>query len=362
MTIQQAPASGPDTGAPAPDSGATTPQPPAAPEPSQLDSMLDDEERQLLAGLAAEGLSIDGTEPPPATTEAQPPTPAPTPAPTEADRLAQVEAENRRLAAELARTQGIIEGQARTTTGPSPHGGQPQPTQQRPQPTPAQILAHLDGQRAALDKKFDDGEIDAPDYRKWMRELDRQEMNLRADVYARQAAEAYTRPLAQQVAELPTKQLQSDPWLKQASADLMAREPWTANVPPKVWAAYEDEAMDLARTKNLRVDRSPEGVWNFRRCLMAVAKAHGQDRAYGAQGSPQQTTAGGTPTQRTAPAPGSQPIPAPPVRQPPALAVLPGGMPAPVGGISAERVAAMSFMEAADGLTDEQLEAIAPSR
>lgn len=355
--------SGQETAAPVPAPNNETPA--GEPRANSLDAYLDAE----LRALEEQGVRIDEDDTAPAPVE-QPATPAaPDPAApgqTEQQQMdpataahqhaLQLAATLRQKDLEIARLQGAEQErqrQARTAAAPPA----PKPP---PQVTPEQAYAALEQHKQAIDKKFDEGELDPV---AWRQQRDQIVMR-QATVIARAEAHGAVRPVAQRLQEIPPPPApQSDMWLRERTAELMAADPWLARVPAPVLNAFKDEALELAKNNGLDASaNTSEGLFNYRRCIRAVAKAHGMDRAYGEPGgSPGATTrTPATPTR--APVPGAAPIPAPALKQPPSLATHPGSQAGPIGGIEPDRLLRMGFFEALEGVSDADMEAIAPSR
>lgn len=363
----------PVTSAPAPVPAPETPAsaPPADAPTSSLDAEIDAQ----LAALAAEGIAVDDIDVPsagtidvtqapgvaqqpaaPAPVAGQPPAqaaPAPGQQPAGEHPMLRMSREIAARDLEIARLNGIEQGRQQAAAAQPAAPAQPA----RPQPTPRQIMAHFDSQRADLDKKFDAGEMEAPDYRKATRVLDRQEMSLIADV----RAQAHVAPVANHVRQIPAPApATEDMWLKERSAEMMAADPWLAKVPTKILNSFRDDAIQLAQTNGLDVSpNTAQGLYNYRRCVRAVAKAHNMHLAYGETGHPGQAAAAPSAVAPSAPVPGSQPIPAPRLTQPPSLLQNPGGLPAPIGGMTADRLSTMPFWEAANSMSEAELEAMA---
>lgn len=372
------------TAAPAP-SGTDAPAPaatpaaqPDAPSPPSFLDTLDAEEARMVAALEAAGQSVDGTTPaaapPPAgATPATPAAPAVLPADQAPDapvmipkwRLDQVLREREGLLNEiaardrkLAEAEGFARGQAAATAA-QPAAAPAAPA--KPQITPQQVLDQIETKREALDKQYENSEITYTELQKHLRALDRQEKIVISRTEAHAAATRTAEVLRK---EIPTadagsaSQLHGSIQLHEKTAELLQSNPWLNRVPKKICEAYRDDAYALAQREGIKLDNTELGTYRFRYCLMAVLKHNGMDRAYG-QGTG--TPAGAPAAAAPALPPGAAPIPAPRAAIPPSLARSPTGA-GLTTAVTAERIASMPFHEAAGALSDEAMEAIAPSR
>lgn len=362
--------------APVEQPSAPAPEAPYSPPVNSLDALLDAQ----IAELEAAGVRVDDenfvptpevpaapeTIAPPA--QVQTPAAAPTGQPAN-DPVAIAEAARQHAQElaralherdmELARRNGVDQERQRQADEARARQTQ-QPGPPRQVLTPRQVLDQLGTAKATLDKAYDDGEIEAPAWRTKRDAIVREE----AIVIARAEAQAHVAPVARHVQAMPAPPSpKDDPWLRERTAQIMAQEPWLARVPGHILKAFEPEAVALAKRSGTDINPNTAlGIFNFRRCIFAAAKGDNLHLAYGDPGGSPGAASPTAPAPQTVLPPGASPIPAPPVRQPPSLATHPSGTAGPIGGVDADRLVKMSFFEAAEAVTDAELEAIAPSR
>lgn len=326
---------------------------------AELSRLVDAEQQQRAAGTVDPN-ATPAAAPAAAPAEAAPSEPGTEPAATPTppimipkQRFDQVLGERNGLIGELqardleiARLKGIAEGRAAAAPAATPAAPA------APRLTPEQLIERIEARHVDIDRKYEAGELTPTQAAAEHRKLDRMEKKIVADSSAAQIATNIVRAHAPAAPAPPD--VDGDIMLKQETAKMMAEDPWLKRVPSKVVDSFSEDVHALAKQQNIELSATPLGVWRYRYLLRHVLRENGMDRAYG--GAPGAPAGTGKPTASATPAPGAAPIPAPRPTTPPALTRTGSSSPHLTTGITAERIAAMPFHEAAKSIPDEEID------